>query len=108
MPDNTSFKPSIDVLFHSANRLWRGDVIGLLLTGMGSDGAAGLKALRSKGHYTIAQDAASSAIYGMPKAAAELNAAIEILPMDRMAARLTELVSANGTRARDKSRVAHR
>ena len=66
--------------FNSVCRLWRGDVVGVLLTGMGRDGALGLKALRDRGHYTIAQDQATSAVYGMPKAAATLNAAVDILP----------------------------
>src|SRR5262245_15449141 len=75
------YRPSIDVFFQSVDRFWRWDVIGLLLTGMGRDGAEGLRQLRRKGHYTIAQDQASSAVYGMPKAAAELGAATEILPL---------------------------
>ena len=56
-----------------------------LLTGMGRDGAKGLKSLRAKGHYTIAQDEATSAVYGMPKAAATLGAAVDILPLPRIA-----------------------
>ena len=56
----------------------------------GSDGAKGLKALRGKGHYTIAQDQASSAVYGMPKAAVALDAAVDILPLGRIAARLVD------------------
>ncbi len=67
--------------------------IGVLLTGMGKDGALGLKALRDKGHYTIAQDEASSAVYGMPKAAAALDAAVEILPLARIAPRLVEFAA---------------
>lgn len=90
-PVASSYRPSIDVFFQSVNRFWRGSAVAVLLTGMGSDGALGLKALREKGHYTIAQDAASSAVYGMPKAAAELQAATEILPLDRIAARLCEI-----------------
>jgi chemotaxis response regulator CheB len=79
-------RPSVDVFFDSANRHWRGPIVGVLLTGMGRDGAAGLKALRDAGHHTIAQDQASSAVYGMPKAAAELRAAVEVLPLERIAA----------------------
>jgi two-component system, chemotaxis family, response regulator WspF len=86
-------RPSVDAFFHSVCRLWRGEVIGVLLTGMGRDGALGLKALRDAGHHTIAQDEASSAVYGMPKAAATIDAAVEILPAARIAARLMELVA---------------
>lgn len=91
-------RPSVDVFFDSANRHWRGDIIGVLLTGMGRDGAAGLKALRGAGHHTIAQDAASSAVYGMPKAAAELGAAVEILSLDDIAEHVVARVL-NGSRS---------
>jgi chemotaxis response regulator CheB len=67
---------------------------------MGRDGALGLKALRDKGHHTIAQDEASSAVYGMPKAAASLEAAVDILPMAGIASRLVDVLAhgANGRR----------
>jgi chemotaxis response regulator CheB len=90
-PRHYPYRPSIDVFFESVSRLWPGPAIGVLLTGMGSDGALGLKALRDKGHHTIAQDQASSAVYGMPKAAARLNAAVDILPAERIASRLVEM-----------------
>ena len=67
----------MDVFFQSVGAHWPGEVVGVLLTGMGGDGALGLKALRDRGHYTIAQDQASSAVYGMPKAAAAANAAVD-------------------------------
>ena len=89
-PVDYVYRPSVDVFFHSACRLWRGDVVGVLLTGMGRDGALGLKALRDRGHYTIAQDQATSAVYGMPKAAATINAAVDILPAGRIASKLMD------------------
>ena len=74
-----SYQPSVDVLFESAVKYGPKHMMGVLLTGMGRDGAAGLKKLRKAGHLTIAQDEKSSAIYGMPRAAAEIGAAREIL-----------------------------
>jgi chemotaxis response regulator CheB len=90
-PSDYVYRPSVDVFFQSVCRLWSGPVVGVLLTGMGRDGAVGLKALRDKGRHTIAQDQASSAVYGMPKAAATLNAAVDILPLDQIAPRLVSI-----------------
>jgi two-component system chemotaxis response regulator CheB/two-component system response regulator WspF len=87
-PPDDPYHPSIDVFFHSVVNIWRGDAIGVLLTGMGRDGASGLKAMRDKGYYTIAQDRTSSAVYGMPKAAAELGAAVAIAPAELIASKL--------------------
>ena len=80
-PDNIPFRPSADVFFKSVAKLWPSKGVGVLLTGMGRDGAEGLAALRQAGWYTIAQDEATSVIYGMPKAAKELGAAVDILPI---------------------------
>jgi len=80
-PDNIPFRPSVDVFFKSVAKLWPSKGVGVLLTGMGRDGAEGLAALRRAGWYTIAQDEATSVIYGMPKAAKELGAAADILPI---------------------------
>jgi two-component system response regulator WspF len=93
IPTDASYCPSVDVFFKSAQRHWSGEGVGLLLTGMGRDGAEGLKRLRDGGFHTIAQDEKSSAVYGMPKAAAELHAAQEILALDKIAARLTNIFS---------------
>jgi two-component system response regulator WspF len=92
-PADCSYRPCIDVFFRSAHRHWRGEIIGVVLTGMGRDGAEGLLALRRSGHHTIAQDAASSAVFGMPKAAAELEAASEVLSLDRIGPRLSRLLA---------------
>jgi two-component system response regulator WspF len=92
-PLEASYRPSVDVFFKSVNRYWQGDVIGVLLTGMGRDGADGLKALHDRGHHTIAQDKSTSAVYGMPKAAAELKAATEILALDKIGPRLTNILT---------------
>jgi two-component system response regulator WspF len=87
-PREAVYRPSVDVFFQSVRRRWRSSAVGVLLSGMGRDGAVGLKALRDHGCHTIAQDEASSAVYGMPKAAAAISAAVEVLPMDHIAARL--------------------
>jgi two-component system, chemotaxis family, response regulator WspF len=89
-PNDCVYRPSIDVFFNSICRWWSGDAVGVLLTGMGRDGAKGLKALRDKGHYTIAQDQVTSAVYGMPKAAIALRAAVDVLPIEGIAPRLID------------------
>lgn len=83
-PRDYVYRPSVDVFFQCVARHWRGDAVGILLTGMGRDGGEGLLALRRAGKSTIAQDQASSAVYGMPRAAAELDAAQLILPLDKI------------------------
>lgn len=92
-PANCPHQPSIDVFFRSANQFWRGRVIGVVLTGMGRDGAEGLRGLQRGGHYTIVQDPVSSAVYGMPRAAVELRAATEILPLNKIWSRLRNIVA---------------
>ena len=90
-PVNEIYRPSIDVFFESVASYWNGDAIGVLLTGMGRDGAQGLKLMRQQGYLTIAQDQQSSAAYGMPKAAAAIDAAVEIRPLEKIAPRLLEV-----------------
>jgi len=85
-PRDYAYRPSVDVFFHCVAQHWKGEAIGVLLTGMGRDGAEGLLAMRRAGHTTIAQDQASSAVYGMPRAAAELDAAQMILPLAKIGA----------------------
>ena len=97
-PRDCHYRPSIDVFFQSVATHWKGFVIAVLLTGMGRDGAKGLRALRDAGVFTISQDADSCVVYGMPKAAAELNAAVEILPLDRVASRLINVLKSERQR----------
>jgi two-component system response regulator WspF len=90
-PVNEIYRPSIDVFFESVARYWNGDAVGVLLTGMGRDGAQGLKLMRQRGFLTIAQNQESCAVYGMPKAAAAIDAAMEIRSLDSIAPRLKEV-----------------
>ena len=85
-PKDLPHRPSVDVFFQSIASHHRGRGIAALLTGMGRDGAEGLLALRRSGWHTIAQDQKSSIVYGMPKAAAELDAAVEILAGEKIPA----------------------
>jgi two-component system chemotaxis response regulator CheB len=78
-------RPSVDVLFRSAARYAGQNATGILLTGMGADGAKGLLELKEAGALTVAQDQASSVVYGMPKEAAKLGAASEILGINELA-----------------------
>ena len=92
-PRQLAYRPSIDVFFQSVAQYWEGAATGVLLTGMGRDGAAGLLAMRAAGHATIAQDAATSAVYGMPRAAAEIGAARQILPLCNIGATLRSIIN---------------
>ncbi len=79
-PRDQCFRPSVDVFFQSLVRYWTPPGIAVLLTGMGRDGAEGMHALKRAGWHTIAQDQASSTVWGMPKAASEIGAATQVLP----------------------------
>ena len=91
-PDDVVFRPSVDVFFDSVRQNWPGKTIGVVLTGMGNDGAKGLLQLRKRGDLTITQDKQSCAVYGMPKAVAQLDAAEEILALDNIANRIMQLI----------------
>ncbi|CAM3850548.1 MULTISPECIES: protein-glutamate methylesterase/protein-glutamine glutaminase [Pseudoalteromonas] len=81
-------RPAVDVLFNSLVEVCPKNTIAALLTGMGNDGAKGLLALKQHGAYTVAQDELSSVVWGMPKAAIELGAAIDVVSLDRVAQQL--------------------
>ena len=81
-------RPSVDVLFHSVARLVGSRAVGVILTGMGSDGADGLLAMRLAGADTLGQDQATSLVYGMPRAARECGAVAQESPLSRIADRI--------------------
>jgi two-component system chemotaxis response regulator CheB len=96
LPSDVPHRPSVDVLFESAAGTLGNRVLGVLLTGMGRDGARGMVALRAAGAHTIAQDEHSSIIYGMPRAARAMGAVEESLPLEKI-----------GPRVGDMARAAH-
>ena len=85
--------PSVDVLFHSAARAVGARTIAVLLTGMGADGADGMAALHEAGAHTIAQDEATSIVYGMPRAAVMRRAAVDVVPLEDIGPRLGDLLA---------------
>jgi two-component system, chemotaxis family, protein-glutamate methylesterase/glutaminase len=87
-------RPSVDVLFRSVALQFPGQSVGVILTGMGNDGAQGIKMLKKSGAATLAQDEASSVVYGMPREAAATGALDEIVPLDAMASRLIHFLGA--------------
>ena len=92
-PERHSCRPSIDCLFETLAMEHGPRAVGCLLTGMGRDGAAGLLAMRKTGALTIAQDEATSVIYGMPREAAALGAAERVLPLPQIGPLLARLPS---------------
>ena len=89
-------RPSGTVLFKQMARDLGAGGLGVLLTGMGTDGAEGLLAMRRAGGYTIAEDRSTAVVYGMPAAAEQLGAACEMLPLPTIAGRIRQLVAASG------------
>ena len=90
-PPVNRHKPSVDVLFRSVAQQAGRNAIGVILTGMGRDGAEGLKEMRAAGSPTIAQDEATSVVWGMPGAAVEVGAALQTLPLEAISARICAL-----------------
>jgi two-component system chemotaxis response regulator CheB len=77
-------RPSVEVLFLSAARAVGRNALGVMLTGMGADGALAMRAMRDAGSFNIAQDEASCVVFGMPKEAIKLGAADEVVPLSGM------------------------
>jgi two-component system chemotaxis response regulator CheB len=91
-PPVAGHRPSVTVTFTSVAKFYGQACVGILLTGMGRDGAEGMQAIAQAGGFTIAQDEASSVVFGMPKAAVELGAAQQVLPIHAIAPRLISLL----------------
>lgn len=89
-------RPSVDVLFRSAATYAGKNAIGVILTGMGKDGAAGMLEMRKAGAYNFAQDEASCVVFGMPKAAIEIGATDEVVPLNNMANRVLSKLTSLG------------
>ena len=77
-------RPSVDFLFLSAAKFLGADAVGVIMTGMGKDGAAGMLKMKEAGAWTLAQDEATSVIFGMPREAIELGAVHEVAPLARL------------------------
>jgi two-component system chemotaxis response regulator CheB len=85
-------RPAVDVLFKSTAQVAGANSIGVILTGMGADGAAGMLEMKKAGARTIAQDEQSCVVFGMPKEAIKLGGADRILPLDQIAAELVRMI----------------
>lgn len=94
-PPENGCRPSADVLFRSAAAVLRHEVVAVILTGMGCDGTAGLAAVQRAGGHIIAQDEATSVVWGMPGSAVEAGLANEVLPLDRIARAAAAATSRN-------------
>jgi two-component system chemotaxis response regulator CheB len=82
-------RPSVDVMFRSASQAAGKNAMGIILTGMGDDGARGLLEMRQAGSYTLAQDEESSVVFGMPKEAIQRGAAAKVVALSRVANEIT-------------------
>ncbi|MCL2025362.1 MAG: chemotaxis response regulator protein-glutamate methylesterase [Leptospirales bacterium] len=87
------YRPSVDKLFNSVSEVVGKDAIGLIMTGMGSDGAAGMKRIRDFGGYTIAQDKETSVVYGMNRVAIEMGVVDEIVKIDEIVKKIVEHIN---------------
>lgn len=90
-PPENGFRPSANVLFRSAPLAYGGDVVAVVLTGMGNDGSAGIEPIKRAGGVVLAQDEASSVVWGMPGSAVTTGHVDEIVPLNQMAARINSL-----------------
>jgi two-component system chemotaxis response regulator CheB len=98
-PPVNRHKPSVDVLFDSAAAVAGKNAVGVILTGMGKDGAQGMLRMNKAGSYNFAQDEASCVVFGMPKEAIHVGGVHEVLPLQEMPVRVLAYLAANSSRA---------
>ena len=97
-PPVNRHRPSVEVLFRSGAQLAGPNIVGVMLTGMGKDGAVAMKEMRDAGSYNIVQDEASCVVFGMPREAIAAGAANEVVPLQEIAKRIVEFLSKQGAR----------
>jgi two-component system chemotaxis response regulator CheB len=95
-PPVQGMRPSVDVLFQSAGEIYGDKIVGLIMTGMGEDGADGMESIRAAGGHTLAQDRSSSVVFGMPKAAIDRKAVQKVLPLSEIGPYLNSLHMGQG------------
>jgi two-component system chemotaxis response regulator CheB len=98
-PPENFCRPAVDVLFRSVSAVYRNRVLGVVLTGMGRDGAQGATTIRTAGGEMFAQDEATSVVWGMPGAVTTAGQADRVLPLEQMAAQITAALAKNQERS---------
>ncbi|TAE29722.1 MAG: chemotaxis response regulator protein-glutamate methylesterase [Candidatus Kapaibacterium sp.] len=99
-PADTLHRPSVDITTESVVEAFGGHAVGVIMTGMGRDGCAGLKKLNAKGGYVIAQDEESCVVYGMPKAVVDEGVADEVLPLESLADSIAAAIGVHAVNAK--------
>jgi two-component system chemotaxis response regulator CheB len=98
-PEKSLHMPSVDLMMKSVARNFKHSSMGIIMTGMGSDGAEGMKAIYREGGFTVGQDEASCVVYGMPRACAEAGVLNRVVPLCQIPAQILQATNHNGTRA---------
>lgn len=91
-PPVNNCRPSVDVLFESVAKITNGDVLSVIMTGMGRDGTEGVATLKQKGAISLIQDQSTSVVWGMPRSVFEAGTADEVIPLEKMGQRISEIV----------------
>lgn len=94
-PKVNGVRPSVDITMRSISKSFQGNTIGVILTGMGNDGVDGLRAIKKAGGRTLAQDEASSVVFGMPKAAIDMRVIDDVVPLEQIAERILKEMEGN-------------
>ena len=92
-PEERFLRPAVNVLFRSAAKFYKNNLLAVLLTGMGRDGAEGCKTIIENGGYTIVEDKSTCVVFGMPAAAIEVGAAKEVLPRTQIPQRVLKILA---------------